>query len=114
MELARAIEYLTMLADGIDPATGEILPEGHICNRGDTVRALYAVLQSAGKKKERKLPSNAGQPWTQEEEQRLLESYHAGQTIAQLVATHSRSRGAIESRLQRLGAIPQQDEGAKI
>lgn len=75
MELAHAIEYLTTLADGIDPATGEVLPEGHICNRGNTVRALYAVLQSAGKKKERKLPANAGQPWTQEEEQRLLDGY---------------------------------------
>ena len=68
MELAQAIEYLTTLADGIDPATGEVLPEGHICNRGDTVRALYAILQSADKKRERKLPPNAGQPWTQEEE----------------------------------------------
>ncbi len=114
MELARAIEYLTTLADGIDPATGEILPEGHICNRGDTVRALYAVLQSVGKKKERKLPSNAGQPWTQEEEQRLLEGYHAGQTIPQLATAHGRTRGAIESRLQRMGVIPQRDEGAKI
>lgn len=113
MELSHAIEYLTTLADGIDPATGEVLPEGHICNRGDTVRALYAVLQSSGKKKERKLPANAGQPWTQEEEQRLLDSYHAGQTIAQLATAHGRTRGAIESRLQRLGAIPPRDEGEK-
>ncbi len=109
MELTRAIEYLTTLADGIDPATGEILPDGHICNRGDTVRALYAVLQSADKKKERKLPANAGQPWTQDEEQRLLEGYHAGQSITQLATTHGRTRGAIESRLQRLGELPQQD-----
>lgn len=106
MELSCAIEYLTTLADGIDPATGEMLPEGHICNRGDTVRALYAVLRFASKKKERKLPVNAGQPWTQEEDQRLLECYHAGQTITQLATDHGRSRGAIESRLQRLGQFP--------
>ena len=111
MELVQAIEYLTTLADGVDPATGEVLPEGHICNRGDTVRALYAVLQSAHKKKERKLPPNAGQPWTQEEEQHLLNGYHAGQTVAQLATAHGRSRWAIESRLQRLGVIPQRDEG---
>ncbi len=114
MELARAIEYLATLADGIDPATGEILPEGHICNRGDTVRALYAVLQSASKKKERQPPANAGQPWTPEEEQRLLNGYHAGQTISRLATAHGRTRGAIESRLQRMGVIPQRDEGAKI
>lgn len=114
MELTCAVEYLTTLADGIYPATGEILPEGHICNRGDTVRALYTVLQSVSKKKERKLPANAGQPWTQEEEQRLLTGYHAGQTVSQLSTAHGRSRGAIESRLQRLGAIPLRDEGAKM
>ncbi len=114
MELAYAIEYLTTLADGVDPATGEILPEGHICNRGDTVRALYAVLQSAGRKKERNLPANAGQPWTQEEEQHLLEGYHAGQSITQLATVHGRTQGAIESRLQRLGALPQRDEGGKV
>lgn len=68
MELAQAIEYLTTLANSIDPATGEVLPEEHICNRGDTVRALYAVLQSASKERERKLPPNAGQSWTQEED----------------------------------------------
>ena len=113
MELAQAIEYLTTLADGIDPATGEVLPEGHICNRGDTVRALYAILQPAGKKRERKLPPNAGQPWTQEEEQRLLNGHHAGKTVAQLATAHGRSRGAIESRLQLLGAIPQKGEGEK-
>ncbi len=106
MELAHAIEYLTTLADGIDPATSEILPEGHICNRGDTVRALYAVLQSVGKKKDRKLPSNAGQLWTQEEEQCLLTGYHAGQSISKLATAHGRSRGAIESRLQRRGQFP--------
>ncbi len=114
MELAYAIEYLTTLADGVDPATGEVLPEGHICNRDDTVRALYAVIQSVGKKKERKLQPNAGQPWTQEEEQRLLEGYHAGQSITQLATTHGRTRGAIESRLQRLGELPQRDEGEKV
>ncbi len=109
MELAYAVEYLTVLAEGIDPATGEVLPAEHICNRGDTVRALYALLQSAGKKKERGLPANAGQPWTQEEEQHLLKGYRAGETIAQLAAAHSRSRGSIEARLQRLGALPQRD-----
>ena len=35
MELAQAIEYLTTLSEGVDPATGELLPEGHICNRED-------------------------------------------------------------------------------
>lgn len=103
--LSRAVSF---------PPPVDILPEGHICNRRDTVRALYAVLQSTGKKKERKLLDNAGQLWTQEKNQYLLEGYHAGQTIALLAAACGRSRRAIVSRLQRLEAIPRRDKGARI
>lgn len=35
MNLPEAIQYLSVLADGIDPLTGEQLPEDHICNRGE-------------------------------------------------------------------------------
>lgn len=108
MGLAQAIEYLTTLSEGVDPATGEVLPEGHICNRDDIAEALHTVLLVARKKK-RQLPPNAGQPWTPEEDQRLLGEYRADQTISHLAAAHGRTRGAIQSRLKLLGAtIPQQ------
>lgn len=104
MELSYAIEYLTTLADGVDPATGEVLPAEHICNRADTVRALYAVLRAA-EKKVSETPPNAGNPWSAEEDGQLLAEYHAGQKVLQLAQLHARTAGAIRARLVRLGEI---------
>lgn len=104
MELSYAIEYLTALADRVDPATGEVLPAGHICNRADTVRALYAVLRPAEKKASEN-PPNAGKPWSAEEDDQLLVEYHAGQKVLQLAQRHARTAGAIRARLVRLGEI---------
>ena len=44
MDIQRAKELLTALADGLDPLTGEVLPSDHVCNKGDIVRALHCVL----------------------------------------------------------------------
>ncbi len=51
MDIDRAKEIVSALAEGIDPATGELLPENSICNRGDIVRALYALLRECNNKK---------------------------------------------------------------
>ena len=45
MDIQRAKELLTALADGLDPLTGEVLPSDHVCNKGDIVRALHCVLK---------------------------------------------------------------------
>lgn len=45
MDINRAKEIVAALAEGIDPTTGEILPEDCVCNKGDVVRALYSVLE---------------------------------------------------------------------
>lgn len=40
MDTSKARELLSILADGIDPFTGEILPEDHVCNEPDMIRAF--------------------------------------------------------------------------
>ena len=52
MEANRAIDIISALAEGIDPTTGEILPEDSVCNKGEVVRAFYAILNICGKDKE--------------------------------------------------------------
>ena len=37
MDLQRAKELLSGLADGVDPLTGEVLPEDHVCNKAEMV-----------------------------------------------------------------------------
>ena len=46
MDIVRAKEIVSALADGIDPTTGEVLPEDSIYNKGEIIRALYTVLSS--------------------------------------------------------------------
>ena|SRR5699024_3877146 len=73
MELARAKELLTALADGIDPFTGEVFPRDHVCNQPEIIRALHCVLLALPGERKKDTPPNAGQPWSQEE----IASLHA-------------------------------------
>ena len=46
-----------------------------------------------------------GKSWHPEEDQQLTDAFRAGATITELCAQHQRRRGAIRSRLRRLGLI---------
>ncbi len=107
MDLQRAKELLAVLADGINPLTGEVLPDSDSCNQADIVRALHAVLMSLEihSSRGKSLPENAGKPWTQEEDEILIDAYRNGTTPTDLAKIHNRSRGAIKSRLSKLGEI---------
>lgn len=50
MDIKRAKEIISALAEGIDPTTGELLPEESVCNKGEVVRAFYAILHDHGDK----------------------------------------------------------------
>ncbi len=61
MDIARAKELLSGLADGIDPLTGKLLPGDSVCNQAEIVRALHTVLSALPSvaKKEKLPPLNA-------------------------------------------------------
>ena len=44
MDIERAKELLSALADGVDPLTGEVLDRGNVCNKPEIIRALHVVL----------------------------------------------------------------------
>ena len=77
MDLQRARKILETLADGVDPMTGEVLPEEHVCNRGDAVRAFHYILQKLSDQPEKKPPENAGKPWTTDRKSTRLNSSHS-------------------------------------
>lgn len=106
MEINRAKEIISALAEGIDPTTGEILPEDSVCNKGEVVRAFYTVLAYMDVPKPKKpQPENAGKPWTNEEEKRLRELYRSGLSKKEISSELCRTAGSISSRLARLGLI---------
>jgi hypothetical protein len=113
MENEQALSILKTLAEGIDPATGERFPAGTPWQHADTVRALYRAIAAleaparpARAAAQRPGAGNAGKPWSKEEDERLVASFEAGQTVDALAEAHGRSRFAIEARLARFGRVP--------
>lgn len=122
METQKTLAILKTLADGIDPATGEQFSAGSSYQHPDTARALFSairMLESPASPAQKSAPAkdaattarpgqeNAGRPWSQEEDVRLGASYDSGKSIEELAAIHKRSKWAVESRLARLGKIPE-------
>lgn len=103
MDIHKAREIISTLAEGIDPLTGEILPSEHICNQGEVVRAFYALLKETDTAKEKKQPGNAGKPWTTNLDNELKERFEGGESVSELCMYFGRTRNSIESRLVKLG-----------
>lgn len=115
MSPPEAKKIIAALANGIDPTTGEVLAAQSTLNNPQVIRALFVALQAldkAAKRSERAsmLPENAGQPWSESEDQRLLAAFDAATPLGALATTHNRTQGAIAARLVRLGRIKERNE----
>jgi hypothetical protein len=111
MNEAEAIRIIKSLADGVDPLTGEAFPSDSPYQRAETVRALFLALDAlnqGGKSggREKRLLSNAGMPWSDQEDEDLTIRFEDGVSIAEISRIHRRTIGAIRSRLVKLGKIP--------
>ena len=49
--------------------------------------------------------TEAYQPWTKEEDRQLIREHESGKTTKELSEIHKRTRGAIQSRLKKLGLV---------
>lgn len=110
MDILRAKEIVTALADGINPLTGEILSSDDSCNQAEVVRALYAILEYVNAnvddtKPQKPKPENAGKPWTDTEKKEVEAEYNSGMKISEIARRHGRSRGSIEAKLAQMGVI---------
>jgi len=110
MKELKALEIIRILADGIDPHTGEVFPTDSPYQNAETVRALFIAidaLKDAARRKERKknLPERAGEPWDNDESKLLIKRFDDGSRISEIAREHKRTTGAIKSQLVRLGKI---------
>jgi hypothetical protein len=115
MDNKRAIEIIKMLADGIDPNTGEVFPADSPYQNVNIVRALHKAKEALKRVSKidsriRNLPQRAGKPWDTEESNLLAERFDSGMPIAEIAKVHKRTKGAISSRLVKLGKIESTDE----
>lgn len=62
-------------------------------------------IEVASSSKTKIQPANAGKPWTNLEEDKLLDEFDSKMSIAEIAKEHGRSEGGIEARLVKLGRI---------
>jgi hypothetical protein len=78
----------------------------------DIVRALFvartAVEARARTRHRAPLPGNAGKPWTEEEDRKLLAEFDRGRSITELAHLHGRTAAGIQARLEKHGRVPPQ------
>lgn len=103
MKYSDAIRILEGLADGIHPVTGEVLPDDAPTNTPSVIRSLFVAIRAIEARKI--IEGRAGQPWTSEEDEQLALAFDANASLQQMSIEHGRSRGAIRSRLIKLGRL---------
>lgn len=110
MEQAQALAIVRSLANGVNPESGEVFPPDSTYQRPQVVRALYeaaAALERVERhdRKRAQMPPKTGEPWTEDEDRKLLAAFDAGRALQELAAAHERSMGAIRARLLKYGRI---------
>ena len=101
---------LEALANGADPETGELLNAESILHKPRVIRALFLAATVLGRSTQRIDPATsplakAGNPWSENEDLMLLSKYDGGASVKSLANLHSRTAGAINSRLVKLGRL---------
>ena len=119
MDIITALKNVEALANGVDPITGETLPECSPYNVPDVIRSLFTMMKlvklskkgkmSIEQKKElniaKGLPKNAGLAWNNDERSELIAAFNNGALINELSDMHGRTKGAITSELKKQGLI---------
>ena len=119
MELSEAKETIEVLADGINPATGEVLPKEGPYNDPKVIRALCTILESIkairppsrtpeqrqNDNVENGRPRNAGLPWTAELRAEAAAKFKQGSSVNELAEKFERTHGAITSELVKQGLM---------
>ena len=105
-----AKSIIEALANGIDPETGDDLAAQSVFNNPQVIRALFVASNALDRlvkraEREKSLPGNAGNAWSETEDSELLNAFDNGSTIKDIAAKHGRTEGAIAARLIRLGRI---------
>jgi hypothetical protein len=51
------------------------------------------------------MPPKTGEPWSEDEDRKLLAAFDAGRALQELAQAHERTMGAVRARLLKYGRI---------
>jgi len=110
MDQAQALAIVKSLANGVDPESGEVFPAEGAYQRPQTVRALFAAAEALERaaqfeRRKQQLPAKTGEPWTEDEDRKLLASFDAGRALQELAAAHERTMNGVRARLVKYGRL---------
>lgn len=127
MDIEQSVDTLEALANGVDPASGELIPANSPYNSPVVVRALFACLEQLRNPKrgtrmtleqrqadnlKRGVPRNAGTPWTEEIKLELAQQFAEGKKASAMACHFERSLGSIVHELKKQGLISEEEARA--
>ena len=111
MEMERVVSILDSLAAGVDPGSGGVIPH-ETYQSPDVIRALFTAANTlrqpraaAPARASGDRPHAAGRRWSEEEDSLLCHEFDGGMSVPDIARQHDRTRGAITSRLVKLGRL---------
>lgn len=110
MNISESLVIIKKLANGVNPYTGKTLPSKSVCQRPETVRALFVAIDALKQvlrfqERQKSGPAKAGVKWEKSEDALLISGFNSRKSIPQLAALHQRTEQAIRSRLIKLGLL---------
>jgi len=110
MNHTEALSVVRSLANGVDPETGEVFPADSVYQRAQTVRALYAAAEALEKmeireRRKAELPAKTGEPWSEDEDRKLLSGFDAGRGLPEIAVAHQRTQTGVRARLVKYGRL---------
>ena len=111
MDLKRAYEIVSALADGHNPYTGEVFNQDSVFQNADTAMALYTArevlsIRITNGDRSKDLPENAGKIWEEAEILKLENEFAQDMSISDIAKAHNRTTWAIRQKLVKQGKIP--------
>lgn len=122
MHQEKTISIIEGLANGIDPITGEVLPNDSPYNHPEVIRALFHVISLIPKAKkpkrtieqkqednlEKGLPKNYGLPWNESDVQLVISNYNTNISIEVIANQMARKPSSIIGLLKKHGVISEE------
>ena len=105
VENVSEVEVLNRLARGAHPITGAPIDAPSWLNDGRVIRALLRSADAMAARSRVDLPPRAGSPWDDEQDEELETAFKRGVAFDAIANQMGRTRGAIISRLKRLGLM---------